>query len=121
MTDDPQTPERLPENPEYSDASFWEKLRDYALAAGKQVVEMALQLYYALQSPVTPMWARAIIIAALAYFIMPLDAIPDAIPVVGYTDDLGALAAALAMVGMHITPEIKEMARAKMEEWFGKN
>ena len=67
-----------------------------------------------------PAWAKAIIIGALAYFIMPLDAIPDAIPVAGYSDDLGALSAALAMVAMYITEDVKAQARSKMEEWFGK-
>ena len=119
MADDLTTSDQQPNNPGFSDDSFWSKLRDYALAAGKQVVEMALQLYYALQSPVPPMWAKSIIIAALAYFIMPLDAIPDVVPVVGYSDDLGALAAALAMVAMYITDEIKAQAREKMREWFG--
>ncbi|MEX0776101.1 MAG: YkvA family protein [Phycisphaeraceae bacterium] len=109
-----------PLRPDYSDETFWDKLKRYALVAGKPVVEMALQLFYALQAPKTPKWAKTVIIVALAYFILPVDAVPDVIPVAGYTDDLGALAAAIATVHMYITDDIKHMAKAKLEQWFGK-
>lgn len=110
-----------PLQPEYNDENFWDKLKRYALVAGKPVVEQALQLYYALQAPKTPKWAKTIIIGALAYFILPADAIPDFIPVAGYADDLGALAAALTAVHMYITDDIKQMAKMKLEQWFGKD
>ena len=109
-----------PSQPQYSESSFWDKLKKYALTAGADVVEKALQLFYALQSPTTPKWAKTIIVGALAYFIMPADAIPDVIAVVGYTDDLGALAAAISTVGMYITDDSNKIVKAKMEQWFGK-
>ncbi len=102
----------------YSESNFWEKLRDYAVVAGREVVEMALKLYYAAQAPETPMWAKTVIYGALAYFILPTDAIPDLIPFAGYGDDLGALAAALATVAAYITPAIEEKAKRKAAEWF---
>lgn len=105
-------------HPDYSDESFWDKLKHYARVAGKPVVEMALQLFYALQAPKTPRWAKTVIVGALAYFILPVDAIPDVIPVAGYTDDIGALAAALATVSMYITDDINQMAQAKLQQWF---
>jgi uncharacterized membrane protein YkvA (DUF1232 family) len=55
----------------------------------------------------------------LGYFICPLDAIPDAAPFVGYSDDLGVLALALATVATYTTVDVKEKARAKMKDWFG--
>ncbi len=103
----------------YSDDGFWQKLARYAKSAGAEVVERALQLYYAAQDPATPGWARGVIFASLGYFVNPLDAISDLVPVVGYSDDLGVLALALATVMAYITPEIKEKARAKTKEWFG--
>jgi uncharacterized membrane protein YkvA (DUF1232 family) len=103
---------------QYSEGKFFDKLVTYAKVAGAEVVERALQLYFALQATSTPKWAKITIIGALGYFITPLDAIPDFIPVVGYSDDLGVLALALARVAMCITPEIKAMARAKMKDWF---
>jgi len=103
----------------YSESGFWEKLHSYAVAAGREVVEMALKLYYAAQAPETPNWAKTVIYGALAYFILPTDAIPDLIPGIGYGDDLGALASALATVAAHVTPEIGERAKRKAAEWFG--
>ncbi|MEE9293105.1 MAG: DUF1232 domain-containing protein, partial [Acidobacteriota bacterium] len=50
---------------------------------------------------------------------LPIDAIPDIIPAVGYADDLGALAVAIATLTAYINPEVKEQARRKLEEWFG--
>lgn len=104
---------------QYSDENFSAKLIRYAKAAGSEVVERALQLYFALEDPATPAWAKGVIIAALGYFISPVDAIPDVIPAAGYSDDLGVLALALASVAMYITPAVKEQARAKLKDWFG--
>lgn len=108
-------------NQNYSEASFWEKLKKFALLAGKDVTEKALILFYAYQQPETPLRAKAVIVGALSYFILPTDAIPDIVPVAGYADDLGALAAALLTVAIYITPEVKELARKKMQDWFSDN
>ncbi len=102
----------------FTDASFWQKLRGYARIAGYEVTEKALYLYYAVQDPAMPKWAKTVVYGALGYFILPADAIADVLPGVGFTDDLGALAAALAVVVAHITPEVKAKARRKLSEWF---
>lgn len=107
------------ETGQYTDESFWEKVKKFALQAGKEVIEKALWLYYAAQQPGTPVWAKTIIYGALAYFISPIDAIPDITPIVGYTDDLGAIAAAIGMVSMHIDDNVRTNAKNKLEEWFG--
>ena len=104
---------------EYSDQGFWNKLGAHASAVGKEVIEKALWLYYAAQAPQTPAWSKAVIYGALGYFIFPIDAIPDLTPVVGYADDLGVLAAAVATVAMHITDEIKATTAQKLQTWFG--
>jgi uncharacterized membrane protein YkvA (DUF1232 family) len=103
----------------YSESSLWLKLRRFAAAAGREVVERALVLYYVLEDQGTPGWARAACIGALGYFIAPIDAIADLVPLVGYTDDLGVLVAALATVAKHITPEHRARATQKATEWFG--
>ncbi len=102
----------------YSDDSFWRKLGRYASTAGREVAEKSLYLYYAAQDPNMPRWARAVAYGALGYFILPADAIPDIIPGAGYTDDLGVIAAALAVVIAHITPEVKQKARRTLARWF---
>jgi uncharacterized membrane protein YkvA (DUF1232 family) len=102
---------------EYSDKSFWAKCKKAAKIAGAEVMRKALWLFYAAQAKGTPAWAKTIIYGALAYFILPIDAIPDVIPVAGYSDDLGALAAALASVAMYVNKDVKEQAEEKMRDW----
>ena len=103
----------------YSEDNFWKKLKNYAIDAGRDVVETALKLYYAAQSPEMPMSMKTAIYAALTYFILPIDLISDFLPGVGYVDDLSLLTAALATVTSYITPEIGEKVRRKAAEWFG--
>jgi uncharacterized membrane protein YkvA (DUF1232 family) len=103
----------------YSEEKFWRKLKKYATKAGAEVIEKALCLYEALRDADTPAWAKTTIIAALGYFISPVDAILDVTPVVGYADDLGALAIAFTMVAAHIKDEHVERAKATMTRWFG--
>jgi uncharacterized membrane protein YkvA (DUF1232 family) len=114
----PATLDAAPSAAEFRDASLWRKLTRSARAAGSQVIEKALLLYYAAQSPSMPAWARTIAFGALAYFIMPADAVPDLLPAAGFTDDLGALVAALVVVVAHVTPEVKAKAKATMARWF---
>ena len=103
----------------YSDDAFWAKVKRFAKKAGAKVIYFALLLYYALSSPKTPKWAKTVIISALAYFVCPIDLIPDTIPIVGFTDDLAALAAAYKAVKVCVTPEVVAKAKAKAHEWFG--
>jgi uncharacterized membrane protein YkvA (DUF1232 family) len=48
---------------------------------------------------------------AIAYFVLPTDAIPDVLPIIGYTDDAAMLAAAIRLVAGHITDDHREAAR----------
>jgi len=103
----------------FSEEGFWDKIKKFALAAGCKVIRLALVLYYCWKDENTPMWAKAVITAALGYFILPLDAIPDVIPGVGFLDDLGALSTAFAMVVALITDRYKEQAQEQLDKWFG--
>lgn len=103
----------------YSEDDFWLKLKQFASKAGREVIDNALCLYYAAQRPDTPKWAKTVIFGALAYFIAPLDAIADLTPMVGFTDDLGVLAAALAMVSMYVDDDVEQQAAEKSAAWFG--
>ncbi len=105
-------------NKSYSKQNFFEKLSSYAKTAGSKVVETALRLYYAMENPETPAWAKTTIIGALSYFIFPLDAIPDFTPVVGYSDDLSVLMAATGTVATYINGDVKKKAKDKMKDWF---
>ena len=103
----------------YSSAGFWKKLAGRGRSVGRSALEKALYLYFAAQSPDTPKWARRVILGALGYFILPLDAVPDLAPLLGFTDDIGVMAAALATVAMYITPNVKAQAHQKLNDWFG--
>ena len=105
----------------FSENSFWDKLKRYAKAAGREVVEKALLLYYAMQEEKAPAWAKATIAGALGYFIVPIDAIADLTPAVGYADDLGVLALALAAVAAYINDDVRRKTAEKIENWFGDN
>ena len=105
---------------EYSEKGLWAKLAGYAKTAGKEIVEKALCLYYAAQRPETPAWAKAVIFSALGYFILPADAIPDLTPIVGFSDDLGALTLAVAAVAAYINKDVRDQAKVKIKQWFGK-
>lgn len=104
---------------QFSEESFWQKLKDFATYAGREVVEKALLLFFAAQRAETPLWAKTVIYSALAYFILPTDVIPDFIPLSGYADDLGTLVMALGTVTMSITPEVKASAKQTADSWFG--
>ena len=103
----------------YSEDGLWKKIGNVAKKAGLKTVYMVLLLYYVLISDSTPKKYKAMIIGALGYFILPLDAIPDIVPAVGYTDDMAAIAGAILAVAKCISPEIEAQAKAKLKEWFG--
>lgn len=102
----------------FTKMGFWNKLSSYAVDAGKDVVRSGLKLYFAAMEKKTPIWAQGVAFAALAYFISPMDAIPDLTPVVGYADDAGVLATAIASLRAYITAEVTRQANAKLKEWF---
>ena len=103
----------------FDEKAFWEKLKVFARKAGIKVAYAALLLYYVLKNPATTKKDRAKILGALGYFILPLDLIPDFIPIAGFTDDLAALTWCVYCVIKNITPEVKAQAAAKLHEWFG--
>ena len=103
----------------FSESRFWRKLKKYATTAGKEIVEKALLLFYAFQEEKAPKWAKATIAGALGYFIVPLDAIADITPAVGYADDLGVLVLAIAAVATYINEDVRNKTAARMKSWFG--
>jgi uncharacterized membrane protein YkvA (DUF1232 family) len=90
-------------------ASFWRKLG--GIAAQIPFAEDLLTAYYCAFDRETPFHVRAALLGALAYFVLPLDSLPDFLPVLGFTDDAAVLAGAIKLVMSHIGPEHREAAR----------
>ncbi len=72
--------------------------------------------YYCALDPATPHGVRAVLIGALAYFVLPFDAVPDFLAGIGYTDDVTVLLGAIALVRTHITAKHREAARRALDE-----
>jgi uncharacterized membrane protein YkvA (DUF1232 family) len=103
----------------FSVNSFWKKISSGARGAGLKIVYAALLLYHVMQDSETPREAKIIVLSALGYFILPLDLIPDFIPLGGLTDDLGALLLAVSQISASVKPIHKEKAKQKCYQLFG--
>lgn len=77
--------------------------------------EDLLAAWYCTRDPATPRRVRMTLLAALGYFVLPLDALPDILPLLGFTDDAAVIAAALTAVAAAIKPEHREEARRTMD------
>jgi len=93
---------------------FWPKLTK--VLARIPFAENAVAAWYCAFDPVTPLRVKGILLAALAYFIMPIDVIPDFMIGIGFTDDMAVLATAISLIRSHITDEHYQAARAKLED-----
>ncbi len=104
---------------QFSDKKLWQKLGKYARDIGIKTVYIVLLLYYAYCRKDTPAWAKRIILGVLGYLIMPIDALPDLSPIIGYTDDLGMLSFGLVTIAAYINQEVRDKAKQKLYDWFG--
>ena len=93
---------------------FWPKIR--RVAAHVPFAGDALAIWFCARDPETPAAARGMMLAALAYFILPFDAVPDFIVGLGYTDDAAVIVATLTLVGKHLKPRHREAGRAEIEK-----
>ncbi len=109
-------PQAAPEK--ITEKRFRNKLKHAVKAAGKETIEKAFLLYYTMRDPATPTWCKTVIAGALAYFISFIDGIPDLTPMLGYTDDLTVMIAAISVIATHITDENKAKAKEKTEKLF---
>ncbi|WP_248308670.1 YkvA family protein [Bosea sp. 124] len=78
--------------------------------------EDLLAAWICARDPATPRRVRLTLLAALGYFVLPIDAIPDIMPILGFTDDAAVIAAALAAVAGSITVEHREKAKQSLAE-----
>ena len=78
--------------------------------------EDLLAAWFCARDPATPRRVRMTLLAALGYFVLPVDALPDIMPIFGFTDDAAVIAAAIAAVAGSITIEHRERAKKAMAE-----
>ncbi len=111
---EPGTPDTQQKRAEKVKRGFWQTLKKAVryLPFGEDVVAA----YFCAFDPSTPARVRGILLAALAYFVMPADLIPDFIAIAGFTDDLAVLMAAVSSVRGHLKPEHYEAARRALAD-----
>jgi len=105
-----RTPE---ENERIVQDGFAAKIR--AVARRVPFIEDAIAAYRCARDPATPLTARLAIMAALAYFVIPLDAIPDVIAVLGFTDDAAVFWAAWRTIKPHVTDAHRAAAKVYLD------
>ena len=108
---------RMTGNERQLEADFWRKLK--RLVASLPFAEDLLAAHYCAFDRDTPLQVKAVLLGAIAYFVLPTDFIPDYIPLIGYTDDAAVLAATIKLVTSHITPTHREAARQTLAQLRG--
>ena len=98
---------------------FWPKIR--RLASKAPFASQALSVWYCAQDDKTPIAAKGMMLAALAYFVLPVDAIPDFIAGLGYTDDAAVFAAMMALVGRNLKPRHRAAAKRSIDRMRAEN
>ncbi|MEW5684094.1 MAG: YkvA family protein [Pseudomonadota bacterium] len=104
-------------NEQRVDEGFWPKIR--RVAAKIPFAKQALSVWYCAKDDDTPLAAKGMMLAALAYFVLPVDAVPDFIAGLGYTDDAAVFTALMAIVGKNLKPRHKLAAQQDIERLRG--
>ncbi len=105
---------KLADDERIVEQGIWRKVRE---TLGRiPFTEDAVAAYYCAIDRATPLMVKAILMGALAYFVMPADVIPDFIVGLGYTDDAAVLIAAIKAIRDHLRPEHRDKARKFLEK-----
>jgi uncharacterized membrane protein YkvA (DUF1232 family) len=103
-----------PDDAERFSRNFWRTARKAARHI--PFMEDVVAAYYCALDKETPLKAKGILLAALGYFILPTDAIPDVIFGLGFSDDIAVLTAALTAIRAHMKPAHRLAAREALAE-----
>lgn len=103
----------------FSENKLIKKVAKVARTAGLIVIYPAMILYYLFKEKTVPLASKSVIAAALAYFIMPADSIPDITPIIGYSDDLAILLVSLSHLMKYVSPELLQKVKDHLATWFG--
>ena len=103
----------------FSDNQINEKITKVAKKAGATIIYPVLLLYNLFKSPQTSAKDKMLIVAPLAYFVMPADLIPDILPALGFADDGLAIMTSIKTLATSITTEIQEQTKALCKKLLG--
>ena len=126
VTFDPQTvispdkalvPSVIAVNEQRVATGFWPKIRK--VAARIPFAKDVLAVWYCARDEQTPLAAKGMMLAALAYFVMPVDVVPDFIAGLGFTDDAAVFAALMAILGRNLKPKHRAAAKRDLERLRG--
>lgn len=106
-------PDTMERNEKTVRVGFWQKLKHNL--ARIPMAHQVVAAYYAAFDPATPFRTKAMLLAALAYFIMPFDVVPDFILGLGFTDDMTVLLTAFGLIRSHVTADHLERAKETVE------
>ncbi|MCM1510974.1 MAG: YkvA family protein [Clostridium sp.] len=97
-----------------------EKIRPYALKAGRAASRPLLQFYYVMDDENTSNMDRVLIYGAIIYTISPVTLIPSAVyKLLGVLDEGAAMLYVYKKIKEKITPEINRKVENMLNEWFG--
>ena len=100
--------------------ALMDKLRPWALKAGRVATRPLLQFYYVMDDDDTSTLDRVLIYAAIIYTILPMDLLPSVIyKFLGILDDGVAMLFVYKKIKDKITPEINAKVEDTLNEWFG--
>jgi len=102
-----------------SEKDFLAKIVGVPQKAGCAIIRSAVTLFVLMKSSTIPSWAKVSIIGALAYFISPIDVIPDFLPG-GFIDDLAVMALLLDQLDVHIDTATLEEVEQQLPRYCRK-
>ncbi|WP_174616071.1 YkvA family protein [Virgibacillus ihumii] len=105
----------------FSENKYVAKLFKYAKKMGVKISYYSLLLFYGFKSPNTPKSTKVTIAGALGYLVLPIDVVPDFIPLIGFADDTMVMIYALYKIKAYIDESIKQQAHERMKKIFGEN
>ena len=101
-------------------SQLWDKLKTYALKAGRVATKPILTFYYVMQDSETTTLDKALIYGAIAYIVIPADLLPrKVLGLLGILDDAAVIAYVYKKISGKITIEITNKVEDTLDSWFG--
>ncbi len=110
----PYNPRKYERDKARVERGFWDKVRRTLNRV--PFLDEAVAAWFCAVDPSTPLRVKAVLMGALAYFVVPADMVPDFLALLGYTDDAAVLAAAIRTVQPYITDNHRAQAREALRD-----